>query len=78
MFQQENINIGKLEEYVEHIRQENNELTRKFEEVNGDIENLSNEIKNLNNEIAAKDETIENLKQNINFFITESKKGGVS
>lgn len=62
---------------MDQIRWENNELNQKFEEASEEIETLSNEVKNLQRQVEVKDETIENLKKNINYFASEGKKSGV-
>lgn len=62
---------------MDQIRWENNELNQKFEEAGEEIETLSNEVKNLQRQVEVKDETIENLKKNINYFASEGKKSGV-
>lgn len=71
----EKVNIGRLEEFVEQIRWENNELRQKFEEAGQDVETLNNDVEQLKRQIEVKEDTIENLKKNIAFF-AESKERG--
>ena len=71
----ENVNIGKLEEFVEQIRYDNSELHQKFEEASEELENMNAEIKMLKTQIELKDETIENLRSKLNSFVADAKKG---
>lgn len=75
---QENVNIGKLEEFVEQLRFENNELHQKLEEAAEELENYGSEIKMCKAQLELKEETIENLKEKLNTFVADGKKGVTS
>lgn len=69
------MNIGKLEEFVEQLRLENNELHQRLEEAGEELENIASENKMISTQLELKEETIENLKSKINTFAADAKKG---
>jgi phage-related minor tail protein len=74
----ENIHVGKLQEYIDEIRWENTTLAQQVQEAKYEIEQLNNEIEKQQKQMAAKDETVENMRQNIQFLTNEgagSKRG---
>lgn len=69
------MNIGKLEEFVEQLRLENNELHQRLEEAGEEFENIASENKALKTQVELKEDTIENLKSKLNAFAADAKKG---